>query len=68
MFISSMWLSCRSLAHLRHALQARWSTYLPDLACCWGAGIKGYHSTLASHQGEKLNTVKPSIVNLIILS
>lgn len=43
------------------------TTYLLDLACCWGAGVEGYPSTLSSNQDEKLKTAEPSIVNRIIL-
>lgn len=64
---SSTQLNRRSLVHLRHAPQARCSTYLLDLACCWGAGVEGYLSTLSSNQGEKLNTAEPSMVNRIVL-
>lgn len=59
---SSTRLSCRWLVHLRHAPRACWSTYLLDLARCWGAGVEGYPSTLSSNQGEKLNTAESSIV------
>lgn len=53
---------CRSLAHLRHAPRVHRSTYLLDLACCWGAGVEGYPSTFSSNQGQKLNAAEPSMV------